>query len=166
MFRVKTFFLFAMLFVMGCTSVPETPIKAVYLVQGVGQLSSQDLQAHPEVAVTDSFDEFKEIAETKVALWIDINAVDLVDIEWLSQSPQAFYPVVLVGNGDEACSFFNTIHYFSFEVPCCLDCSSQPPGFSVNIQTSASKGHMQGYKQPPTVQDILDITDQLLDGIR
>ena len=114
MFRVKTLFLFAVLLAMGCTSVPESPIKAVCLVQGVGQLSSQDLQAHSEVAVTESFDEFKEIAETKVALWIDINAVDLVDIEWLSQSPQAFYPVVLVGNGDEACSFVNTIHYFSF----------------------------------------------------
>ena len=166
MFQVKKLFLLIVLFAMGCASKPETPIKAVYLVREAGQLSREDLQTHPEVVVTDNFDTLKKIAQTKVAIWIDINAVDLVDLEWLSQSPQALYPVVLVGNGDETCSFFNTIHYFTFEMPCCLDCSSHPPGYSVNIQTDMSQGHMQGYEKTPTVQDILDITNPLLEQVR
>jgi len=166
MFRAKTFFLIIALIIIGCASESETPVQAVYLVRGVGQLSPKDLQAHPEVAVTDNFDKFKEIAQTKVALWIDINAVDLVDIEWLGQNPQARYPLVLVGNGDESCSFFNTLQYFSFEIPCCLECSSPPQGFSVNIQSDVSEGQMQGYEKIPTVQDILDITNPLLDEIK
>ena len=166
MFRVNVNILFVMLFFTGCTAQQETPGKAVYLVRDVGQLSPDDLQLHPEVTVTDDFEKLKEIAQTKVAIWIDINAVDVVDLDWLSQSPQALYPVVLVGNGDEACSFFDTVHYFSFEIPCCLECSSPPPGFSVNIQLGVSEGHMQGYEKTPTVQDILDITNPLLDGIK
>ena len=166
MFRVKTYFLIIVLIVTGCVSEPETPVQAVYLVRGVGQLLPEDLQAHPEVAVTDNFDKFKEFAQTKVALWIDINAVDLVDIGWLGKSPQALYPIVLVGNGDETCSFFDTLQYFSFEIPCCLECSSPAPGFSVSIQSGVSKGHMQGYEKAPTVQDILDITNPLLDEIK
>jgi len=165
-FRVKTYFLIIVLFVTGCVIKPETPVKAVYLVRGVGQLMQEDLQAHPEVTVTDDFEMLTKIAQTEVAIWIDINAVDLVDIEWLGQSPQALYPVVLVGNGDEECSFFNTIHYFTFEPPCCLECSSPPPGFSVNIQSGISEGNMQGYEKTPTVQDILDITNPLLDKVK
>ena len=166
MYRVKVCFLFVMLFFTGCISQRETPVKAVYLIRGVGQLSPDDLQAHPEVAVTDNIDELMGIAKSKVAIWIDINAVDEVDLDWLSQSPQAFYPVILVGNGDEKCSFFNTIHYFTFEVPCCLECSSSPPGYSVNIQTDISQGYMQGYETTPIVQDILDITNPLLNEVK
>lgn len=166
MFRVKTYFLIIVLFVTGCVSKPETPVTAVYLVRGVGQLTAEDLQAHPEVRVTDNFDKLKEIAQTKAAIWIDINAVELVDLEWLGQSPQAFYPVILVGNGDEECSFFHTLHYFTFEPPCCLECGSPPPGFSVNIQLGISEGNMQGYEKTPTVQDILDITNPLLDKVK
>lgn len=166
MFRAKTYFLIIVLFVTGCASKPEAPIKAVYLVRGVGQLSREDLQAHPEVMVTDNFDSLKDNAQSKVAIWIDINAVEFVDLEWLGQSPQALYPVVLVGNGDETCSFFNAIHYFTFEPTCCLECGFPPPGFSVNIQSGVSEGHMRGYETIPTVQDILDITNPLLDGIK
>jgi len=161
--QMKKLILLIVLFTLGCSSPPNASIKAVYLVRGVGQLSPKDLQEHPEVAVTDKFNTLTEIAQTKVAIWIDVNAVDLVDLEWLSQSPQALYPVALVGNGDETCSFFNTIHYFTFEIPCCLECSSPPPGFSVNIQSGMSEGHMQGYEKTPTVQDILDVTNPLLD---
>jgi len=166
MFHTNRLIVLIVLFILGCSSPPKVPIKAVYLVRDTGQLSHEDLKAHPEVAVTDNFEKLAEIAQTKVAIWIDINAVDLVDLEWLNQSPQALYPVVLVGNGDETCSFFNTLHYFTFEVPCCLECSSPPPGFSVNIQTDTLQGHMQGYEKTSTVQDILDVTNPLLDEIK
>ena len=166
MFQIKKLILLVLFFTMGCSSPSKVPAKAVYLVRGVGQLTPEDLQANPEVTVTDNFETLTKIAQTKVAIWIDINAVDLVDLEWLSQNPQAFYPVVLVGNGDETCSFFSAVHYFTFEIPCCLECSSPPPGFSVNIQSGVSEGHMQGYEKSPTVQDILDITNPLLDKVK
>jgi len=165
---------FALFLIVGCTPSPPNssavPIKATYLVQGDGQLSQEDLQAHPEVITTNALDDFKELARSKGALWIDINAVELVDMGWLGEAPQKYYPIVLVGNGDEACSFFETLPYFTFEVPCCLDCSSPPQGFSVNLLTSESggpmRGTMHGYKEPPTVQRILDITNPLLESTK
>ena len=84
---------------------PSSPFRVVYLVQHPGQLSLDDLQAHPEVAVTSSFDEFKQYAQKKVALWIDENAISLVDNQWLRASPQKYYPVVLVGENNELCAF-------------------------------------------------------------
>jgi hypothetical protein len=148
-------------------STSGIPIKAVYLVQGAGQLPQEDLQAHPEVIATDSFAEFKDLAHSKVALWIDINAVGLVDIVWLGQRPQLFYPVVLVGNGDDFCSFFVILRYFYFSVPPGdYDCSSPPAGFSVNIQRNEFGGFNHGYKQTPTVQAILDITNPMLEKVK
>lgn len=139
-------------------------------MQGSGQLSKEDLEAHSEVLVINSLDEFKKAARSKTALWIDINAVDAFDIEWLSKEPQKFYPVVLVGKGDDFCSFFVILKYFPFSVPPPpeggnIDCSSPSPGFSINILTSDTGGKMHGYEQAPTVQAILDNTDSLLESI-
>ena len=161
------------LLVAGCTPTLKSssgiPIKAIYLVQGVGQLSQEDLQAHPEVMVTDSFDEFKKLAESKVALWIDINSVGLVDIGWLGSKPQLFYPVAVVGNGNDFCAFFWNMLYFSFEVPPPEEegyCDKPYPGFSVNIQKDENGGSSHGYDVTPTVQGILDVTNPLLEGVK
>jgi hypothetical protein len=145
-----------------------TPIKAIYLFQGVGQLSQEDLQVHPEVMVTDNFDEFKKLAQSKAALWVDANSVGLVDIVWLGESPQSFYPVAVVGNSDDSCAFFVNMKYFVFEVPLSgdEDCSIPRPGFSVNKLTSESNGTSHGYEQVPTVQGILDVTNPLLESVK
>jgi hypothetical protein len=165
--------LLIVLFLLGCAPTFKnntgTPIQAIYLVQGSGQLSQKDLEAHPEIRVINSLDEFKKAARSKTALWIDINAVESFDIEWLSQEPQKFYPVVLVGSGDDFCSFFVILKYFPFEVPPPpgdgkVDCSSLPSGFSINILTSDSGGKMHGYEQPPIVPAILDNTESLLES--
>lgn len=148
------------------TSDSDTPIKAVYLVQGEGQLAQNDLLSHPKVVVTNNFDDLKKFARSKAALWIDINAVDLVDIEWFREEPQRFYPVVLVGNGDELCSFMVTLWIVDLEGPGGYECNTPPPGFSVNIQVSDTGGNWHGYKQTPTVQGILDITNPLLESIK
>ena len=58
------------------TSDTDTPIKAVYLVQGEGQLAQNDLHSHPEVLVTNNFDDLKKFSRSNAALWIDINAAD------------------------------------------------------------------------------------------
>jgi hypothetical protein len=104
------------LFLIGvaCAPVPTAPpsIRAVYLVRGRGQLSPDDLQKHPEVLVTNSFDELKQHAQKPVALWIDKNAVRLLRAQeptsgarWLDQAPQADYPIVLVGYSNTLFSF-------------------------------------------------------------
>ena len=72
-------------------------ISAIYLVQDQGQLAASDLRLHPEVMVTNSFDEFKRHSQAKVALWIDKNAVSLVNMDWLHQAPQKYYPLALIG---------------------------------------------------------------------
>jgi hypothetical protein len=158
------------LLVVACTapptSTPEATYKAIYLVQENGQLSKADLQAHPEIIVTDSFDEFKQLAKKKTALWIDINSAGFVDKDWLNQKPQRFYPIVLVGYGDALCSFRETLGGFGIIQGPYVDCSSPPPGFSVwMLEEETSSGvsaFMEGYKRAPTVKDILGITDPLL----
>lgn len=144
-------------------------ISAIYLVQGQGQLAASDLRLHPEVMVTNSFDEFKRHSQAKVALWIDKNAVSLVNMDWLHQAPQKYYPLVLVGYNDALYSFRETLLGFPISGPA-IDWSAVTlePGFSVWMireETSSSiSTYMMGYAQPPTVDAILTITNALLKG--
>jgi hypothetical protein len=154
----------------ACTATPtessDETYKAIYLVQENGQLSREDLRAHPEVMVTGSFDEFKQLAKKKTALWIDLNSVDLVDRNWLNQRPQRFYPIVLIGFGDALCAFRDTLGGFGIIEGPYADCSSPPPGFSVWMleeeKSSSISAFMKGYEQVPTVQHILEKTNPLL----
>jgi len=159
------------LFIVGCTTIsidrPEATFKAIYLVQEGGQLSIENLQSHPEIITTSSFDEFKQLAQHKTALWIDINAVGLVNKDWLNQEPQKFYPLVLLGRSDELCAFRDTLDVGRIEGPY-ADCSSPPPGFSIwMIEKDTGyeiSAFMHGYEQVPTTQDILENTNLLLEG--
>lgn len=154
----------------GCTATPvaspEATYAAIYLVQENGQLSQEDLKAHPEVRVTSSFEEFKELAKHKTTLWIDVNSTGSIDKEWLNQEPQRFFPIVLVGFGDALCSFRDTLGGFGVIEGPYADCSSPPPGFSVwMLQEGTGSGasaFMRGYEQVPTVKDILEKTDPLI----
>src|SRR5438093_855836 len=68
-------------------------LKAVYFVHGQGELSLQDLQAHPEVAVVKTFDEFRKYANQKIALWIDKSATPFNPEEeekWINEAPQTY----------------------------------------------------------------------------
>ena len=152
------------------TNQPEPNIiSAIYLVQGQGQLAASDLRSHPEVMVTNSFDEFKQHSQAKVALWIDKNAVALVNMDWLHQAPQKYYPLALVGYNDALYSFRETLLGFPISGPA-IDWSTftLEPGFSVWMirkETSSSiSTYMMGYVQPPTVDAILTITNALLKG--
>ncbi len=156
--------------IVSCTTTPagssEASYKAIYLAQENGQLSKEDLQAHSEVIVTSSFNEFKKLAKSRTALWIDINAVGLVEKDWLNQKPQRFYPIVLIGYGDALCSFRDTLGGFGIISGPYVDCNSPPPGFSVWMleeeNSSGWSAFMQGYEQIPRVKDILEKTDPLL----
>ena len=143
--------------------------RAIYLVREHGQLQADDLKAHPEVVVVHSAREFQELGRREVALWIDRDAVDLVDRAWLHAAPQKYYPVVLVGYNDALYSFRDILGGFGIEGPS-VDWSKQrlESGFSVwklKEQTSTStSAFMQGYDGRPTVVAILAKTNGLRDA--
>ena len=120
--------------------LPKSKIWAVYLVNGQGELDQSELAKHPEVVVTGSFDKFKEYVKQRVALWIDKNAINVVNHPWLSLAPQSYYPIVLVGYGDDNYSFDNMLgiccDYFNpllvgDATPKKLSINRPDPGFSV-----------------------------------
>ncbi len=170
-----------MILLVGCAPIAtsvETPsssqsepniISAIYLAQEQGQLALSDLRLHPEVTTTDSFDEFKRYSQTKVALWIDKNAVSLVNMDWFHQAPQKYYPLVLVGYNDALYSFRETLSGFGISGPAVnWSTVTLEPGFSVWMiqeETASSvSAFMKGYAQPPIVDTILMITNALMMG--
>jgi hypothetical protein len=146
--------------------------KAVYLVQGNGALSVDELEARPDIVVVDTFAEFQRHAKDKVALWIDKNAVSLVSRQWIEEEPQRYYPLVLVGYNDTLYSFREVLPLGMFYGPI-VDWSKKKlePGFSViQIEKDSDQGNrpkvvfLKGYNQRPRVEDVIDITNALLEG--
>jgi hypothetical protein len=84
------------LLVLSAWAKNQFAIKAVYLVQGQGELDPNELAKHPEIVVTGSFERFKEYAKQRMALWIDKNALNVANHSWFGQEPQKYYPIVLV----------------------------------------------------------------------
>jgi len=162
--------------------LPTSKIRAVYLVSGKGELDQTELTKHPEVVVTGSFKKFKEYAKQRVALWIDKNAINLVNHTWFYHEPQLYYPVVLVGYGDENYSFGNMLGINGvgddpFSSSNELSTNRRPdPGFSVRQLEKFNLPNdylgfpypkvviNEGYRYKPHVEGILNITNGLLDG--
>jgi hypothetical protein len=154
------------------TGKSASSLKAVYFVRGQGELSSDDLQAHPEIVVVQTFDDFKKYASQKIALWVDKNATpfNAEQEKWINEAPQAYYPIVLVGTSDTLHAFKNLLGLCCFMGPAGDYPGYDAPGFSV-LQWEATNAPderavilLQGYDQKPTVQAILDITNALLEG--
>jgi hypothetical protein len=187
-FPVTIIFISILLFTVSCSRVASTrtpsppEYRAVYLVRDPGVLSGDDLQAHPEVLVVHSTEDFQSAAKSRIALWVDKNAIDLVQKRsepWISQKPQRYYPVVLVGISDPQYAFPNLIPVaYPFvgppapgwpdEYQATPDPNSKGQGFSVWILLEDSETEKKawgpGFEKPPTVQNILDITNPLLEG--
>jgi hypothetical protein len=152
---------------------PPTPllVKAVYLTQAPGQLAADDLRAHPEVKVANSFDEFRQFTQTKVALWIDKNAAGLIPLRWLEDEPQRYDPLVLIGYNDTLYSFKYVLGICCFGGPI-IDWGTKTiePGFSIILRDKSDSPpfpkviFLQGYNQAPSVQDILEVTNALMEG--
>ena len=153
-------------------TLTSTPLKAVYLIQGQAELSSSDLQAHPEIVVVHTFDEFKQYAHQKIALWIDRSAAASFTPEqrkWFNEAPQAYYPMVLIGSNDTLYAFRDLLGL------CCFlggidEGVKRAEGFSVIQRTEANElsdfpvTFMEAYAQNPTAQSILAVTNALLEG--
>jgi len=163
--------------IVGCsfnTSTKEAAsasFKAVYFFQRETQISSEDLQLHPEVVTVQTFDDFKQYAHKKIALWIDQSATPFNSEEekWINEAPQTYYPIVLIGTSDTLHAFRDLLRLDGFMGPAPDYPGINAPGFSV-IQWEAKDNlgfHaliLNGYNQKPTVQSILEITNALLEG--
>jgi hypothetical protein len=154
--------IFLVLLATGCQPESQpTDRLAVYLTVGSGELTPEDLQAHSEVKVVGSFPEMQAAAAEPVALLIDRNAVDQVDIAWLQEAPQKYYPVVVMGYGDFLYAFREILPIYGIEGPV-VDWSTVTvePGFCAarlhqqdneNGQTVLNRCKLKA----PTVEDIL-----------
>lgn len=165
------------LFMVGCSSSGSahrgiSSPSAVYFVPGQGEISLEDLQAHPEIAVVATFEDFQRYATQQVALWIDQNTTPLnpEQEKWINQAPQAYYPIVLVGTSDTLLSFRDLLRLCCFTGPAGEYPNYDAPGFSIIQREETSEPDapavvfLQGYDQKPTAQTILDITNALLQG--
>jgi hypothetical protein len=152
----------------ACRPPLATRIAAAYLVRPPGQLSQAELDRHPEIFVTASFASFQKAARQRIGLWIDKNALTLVDSTWLDQPPQSAYPIIVIGYNDTLRSFRDGLMICCFAGPANPDYSASEPGFSVILRASGEMGAptimLQGFKQIPHVDDILRISNDLLAG--
>ncbi len=147
---------------------PSIALRAVYLVQPGGQLPQADLSRHPEIRVTGNFADFKQAARQRIALWIDKNAIPLVEQGWLDDIPQATYPIILVGYNYPWYAFGLQLRICCFMGHLESDFSNAVPGFSVIERdgdgSSAQVIFIQGYNEIPTVDAILKISNDVLEG--
>ncbi len=157
----------------GCSD--SSAPKAAYLVQGQGVLSAADLAAHPEVVVVSSVEGLWQRTDKPVALWIDMNAIGLVDIARLRPEPGKWYPIAVVRCNDPLYAFRETLPAFRTISGPAVDWASRSvsPGFSVGIlledrgnRTKGGSSWWKGYPGAPTVKAIPDVTNAPLEGRR
>lgn len=134
-----------------------------------GRLSETELKLHPEVLVIHTQKDLENAARNKLAIWIDKDSVNAADKEWLMSEPQRRYPVAIVGYNNAVYSFRDSLNITLMHGPY-VDWSKVKlePGFSVYMireESSNSRSlYLRGYENEPTVQGILDITNQLLEN--
>jgi len=161
--------IFLLLSLTGCNfqaaGINDPLQKAVYFVSRQGELSLQDLQAHPEIVAVHTFADFKKAASRKMALWIDRSATpfDSEQGEWINEAPQMYYQIVLIGTSEMLHAFRDLLNICCFSGPADY-LGMDAPGFSVSQNDPDNNGFSQRYDQKPTVQSILDITNALLEG--
>jgi hypothetical protein len=149
----------------------------VYLVFGKGQLLPRELEKHPEVTVVHSVQDMERVASQRMAIWIDAGALGLFgdkEREWIIRQSRKKYPFVLVGYNNALYSFREQLNCFLISGPGPIDWTQYEvtPGFSVimleekQLMSGGTEvsGPMQGYKQEPSVDAILRVTNRLLAG--
>lgn len=164
--RLTVFFLCSLM--LGCSApTASTAFRVAYLVESGGQLSETELAKHPEILVTHSYDEFKIAARDRIALWIDRNATQLVPLDWINSMPQASYPIFVIGYNNPILAFGKKLPVDYISVPIGDHFSGTDGGFSVFKRDSNALGApvtmLQGFKQGPSVDFLLGLSNDLLD---
>jgi hypothetical protein len=154
---------------LSCSS-EETKVKAIYLESESGaQLSDDELRKHPEITVVDNFKDLKDRAGEKVSIWIDKNAISLVEQNWIHQGPQKYYPLVVVGYNNALYSFREKLSGFGIIGPS-VEWSKEKldGGFSIwmlkEATNTSSSAFMKGYNVPISVEVILSKSNMLLEN--
>ena len=87
---------------------------------------------------------------------------------WLDQTPQSAYPIIVIGYSDTLHALHDGLAICCFAGPATQYPGYTDPGFSVIMRASGDFGAatlmLQGFKQVPHVDDILHISNDLLDG--
>lgn len=178
-----TIYLLLLSFVLGSGCIaakskqpPKTQLKpqtkAVYLTyQKGGQITKKELSSHPEILVVHSGEELKKaVLKHQAAIWVDKNAIKLVNKSWFEEIPQKSYPTALLGYGS-ANYAFTLIGGFTLDYDLSLSPSPNIAGFSVWMLTSppfdkpAHGYFLRGYKPPVTAEKVLSKTNKLLEGL-
>jgi hypothetical protein len=165
--------LFTLGLIFGCSdkdNSKNSAIRAIYLTpQDGGQLTDQELEKYPEILKVNSFNDLKNAIQAKYAIWIDKDAVTMIDETWLHEEPQIYCPLVLVGYSNALYSFREILTGFGIEGPY-VDWSNETLelGFSVWMLTentgASTSSFMRGYSETPSAKQIITITDMLLEG--
>ena len=167
--RIASIILIALLpFVLtGCSLGAKEEVKAVYLAGDDHQLSTKDLDEHPEVMIVSSYNDLKDgISKNQAAIWIDKSAVSMIDDDWLHQAPQKYYPLVLVGYNNALFAFRDALSGFGIQGPY-ADWSKEKlePGFSlwcIIDENNGVKAAFKGFDEVPTVERILSESAEYL----
>jgi hypothetical protein len=162
----------------GASKLTAFPLpKAVYLTTGKGRMSSKELEQHPEVRIVHTFQDLERLASKRTAIWIDAGALGLFgdkEKEWVIRRSREKYPFVVVGYNEALYSFREKLDCFLISGPGPIDWTKYKltPGFSVimlevkPVESGGTQvsGFMRGYKQEPTFEAILSVTNRLLEG--
>jgi hypothetical protein len=141
--------------------------KAVYLMPVTGgQIIKEDLEAHLEILPVTDFATLASHTNKHIAIWIDKDVISLLPEGWLTQEPQKYYPIIVVGYNNALYSMREKLN-----LPIIgpwVDWSKQTlgPGFSVWMIESHSANSlpafMKGYAEEMTASRILEVSNELL----
>ena len=162
------FLVITILSLIGCTNKTENTAKVIYLApKDGGQLTTDDINKYPEVIRVSDFNKFKKLVSKNTAIWIDKDAVDLLDLNWVQKEAESKIPIVLIGYNNALYSFREKLSGFGIVGPN-VDWSQEnlESGFSIwmlkSETNSSTFSFMEGYDLSPSVKQILSITNNLI----
>lgn len=142
-------------------------IKAVYFADKKDGRLQEDITKYPEVIKVNTFEELRKVVgeNPDIDIWIDKNAADLLEVGWLSEAPQKYNLLVMIGC-DNALYSFREILNLGIEGPSInWNETKVGDGFSVwklvEDNSDGSKQLCEGYSKMPTVEGIFEITEIL-----
>ncbi len=154
----------------GPTTTQSTvqPTAVYFAPTEGGSLSGDDLAAHPQVVVVHDQEGLTSAAPIPVALWIDKQAIPLVDLDWVGTRATEGWPVAVIGTPNEIYAFADLVP-FIISLPYGAEPTPEQkaePGFAVWMFTSSSgngySATQHGYPGTPSVDKVLNATDPLL----
>jgi hypothetical protein len=146
---------------------PTEEIRAVYLMPVTGgQITKKDLETHPEILPVTDFATLASHTNRHIAIWIDKDTISLLPEGWLTQEPQKFYPIIVVGYNNALYSMREKLGMPIIGVWVDWSKYKLEPGFSAwmieSEKGSSFSALMKGYPESINVEHILEVSNELL----